>query len=309
MPDTKSLVLDPEPPVPDPEPPVPDPKPLVPDPEPGGAFSKGSSESEYNNNGGQNFEESSDSSGAIDEQIVRFAEEMVGLFGFGHVVSEVEIVRFINGRYGTDFVAIRPGDYCYNLIYGAADKRNKPKVFEMLGDGFYKCLGASYNYYDNLTSSKGLADERREDWKSQDKLMDLSAAGPLLSERGGRLEQDEEESLRFEERFGRFLMNYSESIQTRQKFFGLLRDIFPQHRLQTNLLSILHEIGIASEIEDSQRIDSAFAFRFEKRLTEEYGIAQNYAEWAVSVWCEYYGKRALGKQCDISARRAEYRDA
>jgi hypothetical protein len=141
---------------------------------------------------------------------------------------------------------------------------------------------------------------------------DLGGASPtVLLESGYNDVRDfdgrSESPLSFGEQFCRFLTDYPESITIRQKFLGLLRDVFPEHRLQTNLLSILHGMGIAAEIENSPRIDSAFAFRFEKRLTEEYGIVQNYAEWAVSVWCESYGRRVLGRQCDMSVNPSEDR--
>ncbi|MDR3353679.1 MAG: hypothetical protein LBO21_01420 [Synergistaceae bacterium] len=161
--------------------------------------------------------------------------------------------------------------------------------------------------------SKSEYNDARDFNRNPEDRDDLGAAGDLRaavsesSRDGERQMQDAEEALPFEERFGRFLMDHSESILIRHKFFGLLRDVFPGHRLQTNLLSILHEMGIAAEIENSPRIDNAFAFRFEKRLTEEYGIVQNYAEWAVSVWCEFYGGRTLGRQCDIRANPSEDR--
>jgi hypothetical protein len=175
--------------------------------------------------------------------------------------------------------------------------------------GFARCMGVVKGYIDaSVGADNSLVNQAPQPRVEEDGDVDFPS---VLSESEYNGVQDfdgrSDGPLSFEERFGSFLMDYSESIPIRQKFFALLRDVFPEYRLQTNLLSILYEMGIAAEIEDSPRIDSAFAFRFEKRLTEEYAIVQNYAEWAVSVWCEFYGRRTLGKQCDMSVNPAEDR--
>jgi DNA segregation ATPase FtsK/SpoIIIE-like protein len=108
----------------------------------------------------------------------------------------------------------------------------------------------------------------------------------------------------FEENFSRLLADYLDSIRDRRKFSSLLRDIFPGQKRQVNLVLSLHEMGIADEIQSVSQIDGLFAARFEKRLMEEYGMAEDGARWAVRAWCVCYGKETLGKPCDAPAPEA-----
>ncbi len=56
---------------------------------------------------------------------------------------------------------------------------------------------------------------------------------------------------------------------------------------------------IHEELQNTVRISNAFAFRFVKRLMNEYGINRKNADWAVATWCIDYGKNVLGKNCEI----------
>ena len=103
----------------------------------------------------------------------------------------------------------------------------------------------------------------------------------------------------FEDRFSEMLRQYPESVSDKKKFVGLMKDYFASQPMQVNLIDTTYELGIAGEIVETAHISNAFAFRFVKRLVDEYGVSRINADWAVSVWCVCYGKQILQKTCDI----------
>lgn len=109
----------------------------------------------------------------------------------------------------------------------------------------------------------------------------------------------------FEDSFVHMLQQYPESVKDKKKFIGLMKDFFPEQQMKVNLISTAFELGIAEELNKTNHINNAFAFRFVKRLLDEYGVSRVNADWAISVWCVCYGKQALHKPCDIEISRAK----
>lgn len=103
----------------------------------------------------------------------------------------------------------------------------------------------------------------------------------------------------FETEFTQMLTKYRDVVAIRSRFSGLVKDYFPGQQRQINLLLTAYDLGIAAEISSVPIINHAFAFRFVKRLTDEYGISRVNADWAVSMWCVCYGKHVLQKPCEI----------
>lgn len=103
----------------------------------------------------------------------------------------------------------------------------------------------------------------------------------------------------FEQDFERLLSMHKDAIDKRPRFVGLVKDVFPGQQMQINLILSAYDLGLVKEIESVSQINHSFAFRFVKRLMDEYGISRVNADWAVSVWCVCYGQRVLGKSCDI----------
>lgn len=103
----------------------------------------------------------------------------------------------------------------------------------------------------------------------------------------------------FETEFERLLSTYRDAIGIRSRFSGLVKDFFPGQQMQVNLLLAAYDLGVASELETVRVINNAFAYRFVKRLIDEYGISRANADWAVSAWCVCYGQHILKKPCDI----------
>lgn len=103
----------------------------------------------------------------------------------------------------------------------------------------------------------------------------------------------------FEIDFERLLTNYRDAVGIRSRFSGLIKDFFPGQQKQVNLILVAYDIGIAGELETVKAINNAFAYRFVKRLVEEYGVSRVNADWVVSVWCVCFGQHILHKPCDI----------
>ncbi len=103
----------------------------------------------------------------------------------------------------------------------------------------------------------------------------------------------------FETEFERLLNQYRDAIAIRSRFSGLVKDFFPGQQMQINLILAAYDLGLSQELETVRTINNAFAYRFVKRLVEEYGISRSNADWVVSVWCVCYGQHILGKPCEI----------
>lgn len=99
--------------------------------------------------------------------------------------------------------------------------------------------------------------------------------------------------------FEQLLRKYTDAIDNRSRLVGLIKDYFPGQQMQINLLLMAYDLGITKDIANTSTVNNAFAFRYVKRLMEEYGISRSKADWVVSVWCVCYGQRILGKPCEI----------
>lgn len=109
----------------------------------------------------------------------------------------------------------------------------------------------------------------------------------------------------FESDFENLLKNYQEAISIRSRFSGLVKDYFPGQQMQINLILAAYDLGLAAELESVPQINNAFAYRFVKRLIEEYGISRKNADWTVAMWCVCYGERVLHKPCEIKLQEAK----
>lgn len=62
-------------------------------------------------------------------------------------------------------------------------------------------------------------------------------------------------------------------------------------------------MGIAQDIQSASRINNTFAFRYVKRLMDDFGLSRVNADWIISVWCSCYGEKVLGKPCEITVQK------
>lgn len=65
------------------------------------------------------------------------------------------------------------------------------------------------------------------------------------------------------------------------------------------MLIALYDMKIYEELRSVSSIGNTFAFRFTKRLMDEYGTSRRNADIAVSFWCVCYGKNVLHKPCEV----------
>lgn len=99
------------------------------------------------------------------------------------------------------------------------------------------------------------------------------------------------------------LEKYQASLDDRKKFTALVKDLFPNQAKNVNLLLMAYNMGIAQDIQSASHINNAFAFRYVKQLMDDFGMSRVNADWIVSVWCSCYGRKVLGKVCDISVQK------
>ncbi|MCD8119288.1 MAG: leucine-rich repeat domain-containing protein [Lachnospiraceae bacterium] len=110
--------------------------------------------------------------------------------------------------------------------------------------------------------------------------------------------------------FENLLSSYGDAVGDRIRFAGLVKDYFPEQKMQSHLILSAYDLGIADDIRFTEKLDDAFAYRFVRRMVDEYGISRVNAEWAVNLWCICYGKKTLGKECSLKAlSRQSSRDA
>ena len=107
----------------------------------------------------------------------------------------------------------------------------------------------------------------------------------------------------FEVQFFKLLTEFPDAVDNRKQFSGLLKDYFPKNPMQVSLVTALYKMNIVQEIRTADEMNSAFAYRFTKRLSEERGIRKELATWVVSLWCVCYGERMLGLPCELSISR------
>lgn len=105
----------------------------------------------------------------------------------------------------------------------------------------------------------------------------------------------------FENEFEKMLNQYSSAVEDKKKFSGLVKDFFntPEDVKAVNLLLTAYDLGIVEDIKNAVRINNTFAYKYVKRLMDEYGLSRVNADWIVSIWCVCYGKKVLGRECEI----------
>ncbi|MCD7956575.1 MAG: leucine-rich repeat domain-containing protein [Lachnospiraceae bacterium] len=102
-----------------------------------------------------------------------------------------------------------------------------------------------------------------------------------------------------EKDFETLLFAYPDALSDRGRFAGLVKDYFPGQLMQINLILSAYDLGIAEDLQKTVQINNTFAYRYVKRLMDEYGISRVNADWVVSLWCVCYGQHMLKKPCDI----------
>lgn len=103
------------------------------------------------------------------------------------------------------------------------------------------------------------------------------------------------------------ISNYGKEIcLNRQRCKSLVKDLFPELKLETNLLIVAMDMDTVARLLDNQTaIPSEILIpQLIKHLQENAGISQNNAEWAVNTWAF-----ALGIKCGKSFSNAPTQDS
>lgn len=80
------------------------------------------------------------------------------------------------------------------------------------------------------------------------------------------------------------LVNHKEVLSEKRKLKGLLFDLFPQQRMEVNVLVQLYEQGILEEFQNSGMNDQ-MVYRITKKVCSEYGTSEEAAKRMSLVWC------------------------
>lgn len=106
----------------------------------------------------------------------------------------------------------------------------------------------------------------------------------------------------FEQDFEAMLRKHQDIIDDKKKFSALVKDYFPDNIKNMNLLLMAYNMGIADDMSTASTINNTFAYRYVKQLLDDFGLSRANADWIVSIWCVCYGKKVLGKPCDINVQ-------
>lgn len=107
--------------------------------------------------------------------------------------------------------------------------------------------------------------------------------------------------MKYEHSLADIITMYPKAFINRKQLQGILKDIFPGDRenVRVNLLLQAYDQGIYQDITNSDVLDSPFVYRYKKKLIDNYGVSNEYADWTVTVWCIAYGSMVLNKTCEV----------
>ena len=94
----------------------------------------------------------------------------------------------------------------------------------------------------------------------------------------------------------KLLKSHPSALQNRNLLQSLLKDFFPDRKMEVNLLMFCYDMDIHLELQTSKTITRQIVERFKRNLCKDYGVQEDKAEWAVSVWVGSYGQAILGKK-------------
>ena len=116
---------------------------------------------------------------------------------------------------------------------------------------------------------------------------------------GGNEIFSKELKIMIEQRFLEMLQKCPGALESKQRFSGMLKDCFPKEPVIVNLVVLLYEMGLHTEIENAERVNRNLAYRFANRLVSQYGTDRQNAENVVRLFCVCYGTEILGKPCEL----------
>lgn len=91
------------------------------------------------------------------------------------------------------------------------------------------------------------------------------------------------------------IQDYPDALSDRKRLQALLLDFFPQDRRKRNLLLIVFDDGIVSEMRELGQLDHMTLHRFVRSIEQGYDIRTKSAEAAVMAWARAMGLSIDGK--------------
>lgn len=85
------------------------------------------------------------------------------------------------------------------------------------------------------------------------------------------------------------IKQYPIAVRDTNLLKALLADMFPQYKLESNLVWLAHVAGIPESIKKKSFINEQEMFKLTTVLEKTYGMAYFYAYYAVEIWANYYG--------------------
>lgn len=101
--------------------------------------------------------------------------------------------------------------------------------------------------------------------------------------------------------FQAMLVKYPESMDNAQKFESYMKDLYPEQKMEVNILVDLFKLDIVAKIKVASELDNAIFYQVKKQLSEVYGVSETVASECVEIWLKGYGEGVLGKVCSFSA--------
>lgn len=86
------------------------------------------------------------------------------------------------------------------------------------------------------------------------------------------------------------ISRHPDCLRDRNILSGLLHDTFPNEKLDTNLLLMAYDIGIAAIAAQCDEVDTVLLRFLKNRLMDSYGIREDHALRAVVAWFAAFGR-------------------
>ena len=87
----------------------------------------------------------------------------------------------------------------------------------------------------------------------------------------------------------RMIKDYPDVLSDRKRLQALFLDFFPEDRLKRNILLMVYDDGIVSELSGLTQMDKITLHRFVKSVSQGYGIKTQSAEDAILTWSKAIG--------------------
>jgi len=79
----------------------------------------------------------------------------------------------------------------------------------------------------------------------------------------------------------------------RERFQGILKDVFPKEPFVPNLILLLYDMGLHAKVKESETVDTNLFFQYTDKLVDGWTIDRGIAESTVYLFCIGLGARII----------------